>query len=105
MANEEHLGIINQGASFWNRWRGEHLGTQPDLSGADLISTILRGANLSGAWLTLALSPRFYAIYRAEREAEVTPGFPFKARPTVIKPHRGGPIFLVVVLFLTVSLP
>jgi hypothetical protein len=32
----------------------------------------------------------FFAIYPAGREAEFTPGFPFKARPAVIKPPTGA---------------
>ena len=34
--------------------------------------------------------PHFSAIYRAERGAELTAGFPFKARLTVINAHRAA---------------
>jgi len=46
MPNEEHLELIKQGVDAWNKWRREHLDTQPDLSEADL-----SGANLFGAYL------------------------------------------------------
>ena len=46
VANEEHLRILEEGVEVWNRWRGSHSTTIPDLSGANL-----SGANLSGAWL------------------------------------------------------
>lgn len=35
MANQEHLDVLRQGVSTWNRWREENPGIRPDLSGAD----------------------------------------------------------------------
>jgi uncharacterized protein YjbI with pentapeptide repeats len=59
MANQEHLAILKQGVDIWNKWKGEHLDLQPDLSGADLAEgnfrsanfwkVDFRGANLSGS--------------------------------------------------------
>jgi len=36
MANEEHLAKLLEGPEAWNRWREEHAGVSPDLSGAKL---------------------------------------------------------------------
>ena len=47
MANIEHLAILKQGVSAWNRWRKEHPDIRPDLSRADLIGVNLQWANLS----------------------------------------------------------
>jgi uncharacterized protein YjbI with pentapeptide repeats len=70
MSNQEHVEIIiKQGVDAWNRWRGQHSDTRPemtetdlsgakliqaDLSGADLAGTDLSGANLTGANLNKA---------------------------------------------------
>ncbi len=54
MASQEHLDVLRQGMTIWNQWREEHLGLQPDLSEADLSSTILREIDLTGANLKLA---------------------------------------------------
>jgi uncharacterized protein YjbI with pentapeptide repeats len=59
MANEEHLYVLEQGVSAWNRWRAEHEEIKPDLSGADLYmmdlhAAYLRDADLSGANLIFA---------------------------------------------------
>ena len=56
MPNEEHLELIKQGVDAWNKWRREHLDTQPDLieanlSAANLSEADLSGANLFGAYL------------------------------------------------------
>jgi len=32
MANPEHIQLLRQGASIWNRWREENPEVQPDLS-------------------------------------------------------------------------
>src|ERR1043165_5683117 len=52
MANPEHLEILNQGVEAWNKWRREHLGVRPDLSGADLSGANLINANLINANLS-----------------------------------------------------
>src|SRR5215510_6898838 len=46
MANEEHLRLIKQGVDAWNKWRGDHADTRPDLSGANFSGGKLVGANL-----------------------------------------------------------
>ena len=45
MANPEHLDILKEGVSAWNRWREENLSTRPDLSSTSLSHQDLRGAN------------------------------------------------------------
>ncbi len=70
MANQEHLSILTlRGILEWNKWRAEHQGIQPDLSGvnlsgadpsrtwrifseADLSGADLSGADLSGSNLS-----------------------------------------------------
>ena len=49
MANLEHLKILKQGASAWNKWREESPGINPDLRNASLIDADLRSSDLSGA--------------------------------------------------------
>jgi uncharacterized protein YjbI with pentapeptide repeats len=49
MTNQEHLDILEQGVETWNRWRKEHAGSKPVLSGAFFSFSDLRGANLSRA--------------------------------------------------------
>ena len=49
MANPKHLKILKQGVEQWNKWREEHPGVRPDLSGEHLDGADLQGANLSGA--------------------------------------------------------
>src|SRR5262245_40790485 len=49
MANEEHLRLIKQGVDAWNKWRGDHADTRPDLSGANLSRANLIKADLNGA--------------------------------------------------------
>jgi hypothetical protein len=51
MANEEHVNLLKQGSSVWNKWREDgHLGEErADLSGAKLFRANLTGANLIGA--------------------------------------------------------
>lgn len=51
MANPEHLKILKQGASAWNKWSVENRGITPDLDGADLREADHRGADLRGAFL------------------------------------------------------
>lgn len=54
MADQEHLAILKQGSSAWNKWREENPHVVPDLSQAHLRQARLSGANLSGANLRLA---------------------------------------------------
>src|SRR5205823_2521468 len=49
MANPEHLDLLKQDIDVWNKWREQHLDTQPDLSKADLNYADLSDANLSRA--------------------------------------------------------
>jgi hypothetical protein len=48
MANPEHLGILIEGIEQWNRWRKQASHTTPDLSGADLRKSGIRGRTLAG---------------------------------------------------------
>lgn len=47
MANDEHLKILKQGVSAWNRWRADNIGLVPDLSKAMLSRLSLNQINLS----------------------------------------------------------
>jgi hypothetical protein len=52
MANQIHLDLLKQSIDIWYKWRLEHQGIQPDLSGADLSGARLRGAYLKEADLS-----------------------------------------------------
>jgi uncharacterized protein YjbI with pentapeptide repeats len=53
MANDEHVALLKQGVTAWNKWRGENRDIIcPDLSGVDLYNTHLGGLDLSGANLS-----------------------------------------------------
>jgi uncharacterized protein YjbI with pentapeptide repeats len=57
MAKKEHIRILKQGPTVWDKWREKNLEVQPDLieanlSGADLSEADLGGASLSGADLS-----------------------------------------------------
>jgi uncharacterized protein YjbI with pentapeptide repeats len=62
MANEEHLGILKQGAKFWRQWRGENPDIRPDLRGAGLNGADLRETDLRETDLSLANLGRAYLI-------------------------------------------
>ena len=47
MAENEHLEILRQGASAWNRWREKNPSIRPDLRQADLASGSFQGVNLA----------------------------------------------------------
>jgi hypothetical protein len=47
MAIPQHLDVLKQGVQPWNKWRQENPGAEPDLAGAKLSKTNLKGANLS----------------------------------------------------------
>ncbi len=49
MANEEHLQILQQGASAWNAWREENQDAWLDFTAAKLGEANFSGMNLSGA--------------------------------------------------------
>jgi hypothetical protein len=49
MANEEHMKLLSQGVAFWNKWRREHIGLQPDLKGTYLASADFSGADFVDA--------------------------------------------------------
>jgi uncharacterized protein YjbI with pentapeptide repeats len=55
MANREHLRLLEQGASAWNQWRGNHPEETPDLVDAQLSGRDLRGHDFSRARLARAL--------------------------------------------------
>lgn len=46
MANPEHVSMLKNGVSEWNKWRTDHQEIRPDLSSADLRNMDLREANL-----------------------------------------------------------
>jgi len=54
MANEEHVAILQQGVSAWNKWRKTASGTWPDLSGANLVGLNLTNADFFRANLSKA---------------------------------------------------
>jgi hypothetical protein len=54
MANPEHLKILKQGVEKWDKWRREHRGVRPDLSGARFEEADLGGMDLSGSILSEA---------------------------------------------------
>ena len=47
MAIAQHLMVLKQGVSAWNKWRTDNVETEPDLAGSDLSKADLKGANLS----------------------------------------------------------
>ena len=47
MANQAHLDIIKQGVAYWNQWRKDNSGVEPELAGAELFKLDLSGADLS----------------------------------------------------------
>jgi uncharacterized protein YjbI with pentapeptide repeats len=51
-ANVEHLDLLKQGVSIWNKWRQNHRGIHLDLSQTNLSDANLSGADLSGADLS-----------------------------------------------------
>ena len=54
MANDEHVALLQQGVTAWNKWRRENANVLPDLRRANLRKANLFGANLSEANLTEA---------------------------------------------------
>jgi hypothetical protein len=54
MANPEHIKILHQGVSAWNKWRVKNPRLIPDLAEADLREANLAMANLGAANLTAA---------------------------------------------------
>ena len=54
MAKREHLSLIKQGITVWNKWREDNPREKPDLSGADLVGAKLNEVNLSKANLQRA---------------------------------------------------
>ncbi len=49
MANQQHVDKLREGVDAWNHWRQDHPHITPDLSGAELTSANLQGANLTAA--------------------------------------------------------
>jgi len=49
MADSEHLILLKEGVTKWNRWRRDHADIRPDLRDASLAALDLRGADLSEA--------------------------------------------------------
>ena len=49
MAIKQHVNILKQGATKWNRWRKKHPDIRPDLGGANLSRADLSNAGLWGA--------------------------------------------------------
>jgi uncharacterized protein YjbI with pentapeptide repeats len=54
MANEEHLGLLQQGVDVWNAWRTNNSSIRPDLRTACLGDAQLEGVNLSWSGLGYA---------------------------------------------------
>ncbi len=54
MANPEHVEILKQGVTAWNRWRCEHPEVRPELSEAHLVGASLTGVDLSAGCLSSA---------------------------------------------------
>lgn len=52
MANSEHVAMLRDGATGWNRWREVNPAVPPNLRSADLSGADLEGYDLSGALLT-----------------------------------------------------
>ena len=57
MANQEHVDALKQGAREWNKWREQHPGVSPNLSGANLNDIDLSGVNLVFANLLFVAIP------------------------------------------------
>ena len=54
MANEEHVKLLLEGGSNWNRWRGERPQLQPDLHGAELTPTLHKTQLVAGGSLEIS---------------------------------------------------
>jgi uncharacterized protein YjbI with pentapeptide repeats len=54
MPNNEHVDILKRGVEYWNQWRKQNKGLEPDLSGAELKKLYLRNANLRNVNLSHA---------------------------------------------------
>jgi len=67
MANQEHLAILKQGVSAWNRWRVDNPTIRADLEGAYLEGADLRGANLEGTGIKEVISLLPFAIVVLEK--------------------------------------
>jgi hypothetical protein len=55
MANDEHVALLKQGVTTWNKWRRENPNILPDLDRADLRQASLGGANFTEASLGWAI--------------------------------------------------
>lgn len=51
MPNRHHLSLLKQGINVWNEWRKQHPKIEPNLSGANLSSSILIKTDLGKATL------------------------------------------------------
>jgi uncharacterized protein YjbI with pentapeptide repeats len=47
MKDAMYVELLKQGKEVWNRWREQHLGVHPDLSGEDLRAMNLAEMDLS----------------------------------------------------------
>lgn len=80
VANEDHLRILRQGVSAWNRWREDNPGVRPDLREADLHGASLNAANLIEADLEEARLSTTYLIEADLRGARLVKSHMNEAR-------------------------
>jgi len=93
MANLEHLKILKQGASTWNKWREQNPGINPDLRTVSLIDADLRSSDLSGADLFEADFSMAILDERTSLGRQPSPHAPHRRLPRV---ERSRPLPEVV---------
>jgi hypothetical protein len=72
MGKQEHITLLQQSITDWNRWRILHPDIFPDLSDANLSHTILSGADLRHADLSGVDLSHAYFIYTNLNDADLS---------------------------------
>jgi hypothetical protein len=72
MPNDEHLKVLEQGVSVWNRWRADNISLSPDLSKVTLNRLSLNQIDFSGVNLTGASIIETKLSYANFKDADLT---------------------------------
>ena len=62
MAIPQHLEVIKQGVAAWNKWRLDNPAEEPDLAGANLSKTDLKGPSLGRKHIACLVDQRRFDI-------------------------------------------